>query len=158
MPGKDRKKIGLFIFFFALVLGGALIPSRFAFTLTNSLDYRIYFITREPASLKKGDYVVFLLVSRYYGNRPLEVIKQIACDEGEVLESLGREFWCNHNEYIGVAKEYSMKGEKLEPFVYKGIVPEGYAFVAGHHKDSFDSRYFGFIKKSEVIAKAYPIL
>ena len=154
---KDKKYIRLFIFFFALVLGGALIPSRFAFTLTPSLDHRVYFIDSNPAALKKGNYVMFYLTSKYYGDKPLRVMKQIACDEGEALKNVGNDFWCNHNEYIGKAKEYSLKGEKLEHFVYEGAVPKGYAFVAGHHKDSFDSRYFGFVKKSEMIAKAYPI-
>jgi signal peptidase I/conjugal transfer pilin signal peptidase TrbI len=27
----------------------------------------------------------------------------------------------------------------------------------GQHKDSYDSRYFGFVDKNRILAKAYPI-
>ncbi|MCR4286833.1 MAG: S26 family signal peptidase, partial [Deltaproteobacteria bacterium] len=30
-------------------------------------------------------------------------------------------------------------------------------FVTGEHKDSYDSRYFGFIRRDQVMAKAYPV-
>jgi signal peptidase I/conjugal transfer pilin signal peptidase TrbI len=30
-------------------------------------------------------------------------------------------------------------------------------FVMGEHKDSYDSRYFGFVDKSRILARAYPI-
>lgn len=154
---KDKVTIRFGLFFFALILGGALIPSRFAVTLTPSVDHRIFYIDKDPTIVKKGDYVMISITSKYYGDKPIKIMKEVACNEGEILKSVDREFWCNHNEYIGKAKEYSMKGEKLDSFVYNGIVPKGYVFVAGKNKDSYDSRYFGFVKKSEIIAKAYPI-
>lgn len=157
MQGKNKKSIYFGLFFFALILGGALIPSRFAITLTNSLDHRVFYIDRAPSTVEKGDYVMFYITSKYHGSKPMRIIKQVSCNEGESLKIAGMDYYCNQNEYLGRAKEYSMKGEKLDKFVYDGTVPKGYIFVSGHHKDSYDSRYFGFVKKSEIIAKAYPI-
>jgi len=36
----------------------------------------------------------------------------------------------------------------MKSFVYDGVIPVGKAFVYGGNKDSFDSRYWGFIDLS----------
>lgn len=160
-----KQKAGLLIFFFVLVITGAMIPSRFAVTLSPSLDYRVFFLSNF-STFEKGDYVLFYVRSEHI-EKPTMAIKKIACDEGETLIAveIGNKsyfcvprfaHWFNH-EYIGTAKEYSLKGEKLESFAFNGKIPKGYAFVVGQHKDSYDSRYFGLVRKSEIKAKAYPI-
>ena len=50
-----------------------------------------------------------------------------------------------------------MKGDRLENFVYEGVIGKGLLFVTGDHKDSYDSRYFGFINREQVTAKAFPL-
>lgn len=157
---KDSKNFKLFLFFFSLILCGSLIPSRLSVSLTPSLDHRVFYLDRSPNpdAIKKFDYVLFTFSSRYIKDgKPVKAIKQAACDEGEMLRITGKDYYCNENEYIGTAKDYSLRGEKLKNFVYDGKVPEGYVFVAGRHKDSFDSRYYGFIKKKDIEAIAYPI-
>ena len=67
-----------------------------------------------------------------------------------------KKFFCN-GEYLVRAKDFSLKGEPLQHFTFNGPVPKGFMFVMGQHKDSFDSRYFGFVEKSRILAKAYPI-
>lgn len=150
----------LFIFFFALLLGGMLTASRFDVTLTPSLPYRVFYLDRSPDihSLKKGDYVVFELKSKYFPNpdRRERVMKKITCDNGEALKVEERGYYCG-SEYLGRAKEYTMKGEKLKNFIFNGLIPVGHAFVSSRHKDSFDSKYYGFIDKKSVKAKAYPV-
>jgi conjugal transfer pilin signal peptidase TrbI len=157
---KDSKNLKLFLFFFPLILCGSLIPSRLSVSLTPSLDHRLFFLDRspDPCEIKKNDYVLFTFSSRYLNDgKPVKAIKQVACDEGEILKVTGNDYYCNDIEFIGKAKDYSLKEEKLEKFVYDGKVPEGYVFVAGRHKDSFDSRYYGFIKKKDIKAIAYPL-
>jgi conjugal transfer pilin signal peptidase TrbI len=180
-----RQKIRFGIFMLTLIVLGITLPSKFAVSITKSLDHRIYYISRDPSEgeLHKGDYIIFFIRSKYFKNgEPIRLIKQIACDEGEYIIELNRHYYCVSNleghtvqelkdswlagrhvkgvlpSYIGKAKEYSLKGDKLDKFDYSGVIPKGYCFVAGHHKDSFDSRYWGFVKKSEVKAKAYPII
>jgi signal peptidase I/conjugal transfer pilin signal peptidase TrbI len=75
---------------------------------------------------------------------------------GDHLKTLDRLYYCN-GEFLGWAKEYSLKGERVENFVYDGVVPTGNIFVMGEHKDSFDSRYFGFIEAMDVAAIGHPV-
>jgi len=42
--------------------------------------------------------------------------------------------------------------------VFNGKVPEGTLFVSGQHRDSFDSRYWGFLDRKKVEAIAHPLL
>ncbi len=67
------------------------------------------------------------------------------------------DYFCG-KEYLGRAKDRTFEGAQLSRFEYVGVVPQGKIFVVGDSKDSFDSRYWGFLDKDKIIAKAYPIL
>jgi len=140
-------------------VAGMLVPSRFAVTLTPSTDYRIFFLKKDPSQgeFQKGAYVMFDIRSEYIDRGASHgVIKKIACAEGEHLSTVGDTFYCSEKK-VAVAKNRSLTGAKLPRFSYSGKVPEGMIFVAGEHRDSFDSRYFGFLPKAEVKARAYPL-
>lgn len=157
---KKKVSMPLFIFLLALILGGAIIPSRFSVTLTPSLRHRIFYLDQSPdkKTIKKSDYVMFVLTDRRINDgKSSNTIKEVGCGEGDLLMVQGKDYYCSANEYLGRAKDYSLKGERVDNFVYNGIVPEGKVFVIGHHKDSYDSRYFGFINKQAIKAKAYPV-
>jgi signal peptidase I/conjugal transfer pilin signal peptidase TrbI len=86
-----------------------------------------------------------------------EMLKVIGCNEGDQLTvDAEKKFYCN-SEYLVRAKDISLKGEPLQHFVFNGQIPKGAMFVIGQHKDSYDSRYFGFVDKNRILAKAYPI-
>ena len=143
----------------ALVAAGMLIPSRFAVTLTPSTEHRVFFLKKGPSTgeLKKGAYVMLDIRSEYVDHgTPHLVIKRIACTGGEVLNTVGCSFYCNGRE-IAVAKNLSLKGEDLPLFRYTGEIPSDSVFVTGQHRDSFDSRYFGFVRNEEVKAVACPL-
>lgn len=143
----------------ALIAAGMLIPSRFAVSITPSTEHRIFFLKKGPPTgeLIKGAYVMLDIRSKYVDHgTPYLVIKRIACTGGEVLNTVGRSFYCNGRE-IAVAKDLSLKGEDLPLFRYTGEIPSDSVFVTGQHRDSFDSRYFGFLRKTEVKAVAYPL-
>lgn len=134
-------------------------PSRFAVTLTPSTEHRVFFLKKGPSTgeLKKGAYVMLDIRSEYVDHgTPHRVIKRIACAGGEELNVIGRNIYCNGRE-IAVAKNLSLKGEELPRFHYSGKIPLDAVFVTGQHRDSFDSRYFGFLKMEEVKAVAYPL-
>jgi signal peptidase I/conjugal transfer pilin signal peptidase TrbI len=85
------------------------------------------------------------------------MLKVVGCDEGDLLTvDCQKRFYCK-GEYLVQAKEFSLKGEPLRHFVFNGPVPNGFMFVMGQHKDSYDSRYFGLVEKNRIRAKAYPI-
>jgi len=143
------------------LLAGILLPSKFTVTLTPSLEYRVFFLKRffAPAEITRGRYVMFGLPDDFadlVSEKNLPAIKEIVGIEGDRLEVFGKSFFCNGMP-IGKAKQYSLKGERIEHFTESTVIPEGKLFVVGHHKDSLDSKYFGFLDKRDVLAIAYPI-
>ena len=166
------KKYKIFIVIILIVIAGAAVPNYFAVTTTPSLNKRIFFIikSKQIEKLKTGDYVMFsLLKSKPESDLPPKLvrmikddgedsqIKKIGCAAGEELKNIGNEFYCK-NKLIAKAKEYSLGGERLKKFEFSGKIPEGNMFLVGDHVDSYDSRYFGFIKAKDIIAAVYPLL
>lgn len=144
----------IFVVAAVAALVGLFIGKKLIFANTPSLSYRMFF-KMSPAEANRGDYVMFALKNdRFHGNSNL--VKVIACAEGDILVVDGTDYYCN-DVYLGSAKEFSLKGEKLNRFVYSGVMPEELLFVMGENKDSYDSRYFGFVEKNRVEAKAYPL-
>lgn len=143
-----------------LLVAGTLLPYKFSVTLTPSLKHRIYWLTRNPDKVVRGDYVLFHhkeLAAKVGMKKSEEMLKVIGCNEGDQLTvDAEKKFYCN-GEYMVRAKDISLKGEPLQHFVFNGLIPKGVMFVMGQHKDSYDSRYFGFVDKNRILAKAYPI-
>lgn len=143
-----------------LLIAGTLLPYKISVTLTPSLNHRVYWLTRNPDKVVRGDYVLFRHkeLSVHMGMKKSEdVMKILGCNEGDLLSvDSEKKFYCN-GEYLVRAKDFSLKGVPLQHFAFNGTVPKGVMFVMGEHKDSYDSRYFGFVDKSRILAKAYPI-
>lgn len=131
------------------------IESHLLFTLTPSLSHRVYLMERTK-EVGKNDYVVFSLKGDRVAKDKDTLLKRVSCAEGDTIKIVGKEYLCNGLS-LGTAKDLSLKGERLENFVYEGVIGRGLLFVTGDHKDSYDSRYFGFIRKDQVTAKAYPL-
>lgn len=151
---------GLFIFLLAVFFVAGIIPSKFAVNLTPSALKRVFYLDKspDPEQIKKNGYVLFELHTKYIeGAKTNKVIKEVVCVEGETLRVEGKDYYCNEDEYLGRAKDFSLKGERLDNFVFNGVIPKGYTFVSGGHKDSYDSRYWGLLKKEDVKAIAYPV-
>ena len=144
----------------ALLSAGTLLPYKFSVTLTPSLKHRVYWLVRNPERVVRGDYVLFRhreLTSRMGMKKSEDVLKIVGCNEGELLTVDGQKrFYCN-GDYLVRAKDVSLKGEPLQHFAFNGPVPAGFMFVMGQHRDSYDSRYIGFVEKSRIKAKAYPL-
>jgi len=150
----------LFLIIFAVVVAGTVIPRRIGIILTPSLAHRIFWVSKDPQQVGRGDYVFFedAELARKVGKpEHPNIFKLIRCDEGDILTvDAEKRFSCN-GEFLGAAKDYSLKGEKMQYFAFNGKIPKGFMFVMGEHKDSYDSRYFGLKEKSRVRAKLYPI-
>jgi signal peptidase I/conjugal transfer pilin signal peptidase TrbI len=135
-------------------------PYKISVTLTPSLKHRIYWLNRNSDKVVRGDYVLFRhkeLSARMGLKKTEDVMKILGCNEGDLLTvDAEKKFYCN-GEYLVRAKVISLKGEPLQHFVFNGTIPNGFMFVMGQHKDSYDSRYFGFVDKSRILAKAFPI-
>ena len=152
----------------ALTLGalGLWLPGRLNIVVSDSLSHRIFLIFKAPAKIEIGDYLVF----RYdNGHRYLDryirkslsdhdmLTKKVGCMPGDVLK-VDKDAWFSCNgKPLGQALKTDSNGEILPLFVFNGVIPEDRYFMVGSNPRSFDSKYFGFIKKNEILYKAYPI-
>ncbi|MGK7346022.1 MAG: signal peptidase I [Candidatus Nitrospinota bacterium M3_3B_026] len=153
------KLIGVFIVATAAYTG-TFIPGRVIVTTSPSLDHRVFYKRAIGSGdvPRKGDYVIARAKSRYINDgNPFDMAKRVACVPGEELRVEGRRYFCD-GAYLGEARTRSLKGEPLKNFVFNGKVPAGNLFLMGDGKDSFDSRYLGFVKVDDVKAIVYPIL
>ncbi len=131
------------------------LPNRLEISLDKSLPYHVWWAYRCDG-IKKGDYVEFKVDwdDKYFKGAYL--IKKVACDEGEILETRGRDYYCN-TDYLGEAVDRDGKGNPVSNFYFYNIIPYGKMFVMGTHQRSYDSRYFGLIDKSKVIRCLKPL-
>lgn len=151
------KLIGLIVIVVAAYSGTAL-PDKIMITTTPSLSHRVFYKRAGPGYFpKKGDYVIVHASSKYINDsEPFDMTKRVVCVPGEELLVEERNYFCS-GEYLGKAKTRSLKGIPLENFVFNGKIPAGRLFLIGDGRDSFDSRYLGFVKVDDVKAIAYPI-
>jgi len=128
--------------------------------ITPSLAHRIFMrksFHGQKIKIVKGDYVMFSLKHDWHALPEYKLLKKVACVGGETLKvTAEKKYYCN-DKYLCKAKDRSLKGKKLNNFVFNGKIPPGKMFVMGHSKDSYDSRYFGLIPKGIVKLVAYPI-
>ncbi len=150
-----------------VLLIGMLIPGRICITLTPSLNKRVFWMSHNVENIQRNDYVLFTLDTGHLSpdvsipddvrkGDEVQVMKRVACVTGDLLKVDGQDYFYN-DSFIGRSKLLSIKGKRLTPFTYNGIVPEGLVFLIGDHPDSYDSRYYGFIDRMTFQAHAWPI-
>ena len=155
----DRGKAALKAFLLVIIvaLAGAQVPEHLSWNESDSVKPRLFFLVKAPVQIEKGDYVIFTPknIDPYINGKTL--VKKVTCNEGDTLTKKGKDYFCNGNIFLGKAKDFSLKGERLRNFIYNGIIPKGFCFVSGSDKDSYDSRYWGFLRKNDIEARAYPV-
>lgn len=139
------------------VAGSFTIPRYFVISITASLSKRLYWLDEDVRTVKKGDFVTFRHSNVATRFKEQSMIKLVRCDEGDELRVDNNKVLTCNGEYIGKAKDEALNGTKLQHFVWNGMIPKGMFLPMGEHKDSYDGRYYGFISKSEVLAKAHPV-
>ncbi len=147
-------------FVICTALLGAWLASHVNVTLTPSNSSRVFWELQKPASgdTLKGQYVLFDEPKNPYITDPktLNTTKRVMCEGGDILAVKDNWFYCN-GQFLGVGKHYTLKGEPVKLFIYNGTIPKDHLFVMGTHRDSFDSRYFGFINTADIKAIEYPL-
>lgn len=51
---------------------------------------------------------------------------------------------------MGIAQKTDKDGNKVEQFIFNGVIPKDNFFVMGTHPRSFDSRYWGFVDRKDI--------
>ncbi len=135
------------------------LPAHLAVDLAPSSPYHLFFLRKHPddRDIRKGSLVMFVHDHPMAASlKTRNLVKKVSCIEGEFLRVEDRKYYCG-DRYLGVAKTHSLTGVPVKNFVFNGRIPDGFLFVMGTNKDSYDSRYFGFISRKEVTAIAYPV-
>ena len=132
------------------------LPVRIDGTLDRSLPYHVW-ITYSDFNDTLHRYAVFVPpVHNRYTRHVRYLVKEIGCLPGQRLVVSGRDCYCD-GRFLGRALERGSDGRRVEQFEYNGTVPAGEYFMVGTHPHSYDSRYFGLVKRSSIVRGARPI-
>ena len=74
------------------------------------------------------------------------------------ISSLPKKFLIKENKILGSISNFDSHGRQLPQIKSPLILNKDEFFVMGESDNSFDSRYFGKIKKEEILYKVKPIL
>jgi len=104
----------------------------------------------EYSSPKRGDIIVFV----YPRDPKKDFIKRVIALPGESVQIIDRTVYINGKpiqDPWGIWSENDLLRTNFGPV----IVPQGHYFVLGDNRDnSMDSRYWGFVPKSNMLGKA----
>jgi type IV secretory pathway protease TraF len=128
---------------------------RLAVNLSDSTPHHVYWRRFSVPPVIGGYASFFRTVPGEDGVR--DITKLVACGTGDTIAVKGLEYYCN-GRLIAQAKLTTRNGIVLRPFVFEGKVPQNSFFALGHSfrrkgvrlvDDSYDSRYFGFVRFDE---------
>lgn len=146
------------VYWFACIAFGAImgyvLSSHYGVRCNLSTSFlEDYFITKKhfnQLELQNGTIIITRVdFDNPYIAKGKLLIKKIACNSGDTLETKEKDFYCNGN-LIAVAKEKDSKNRTIEQFHFNGKIPDGYVFLVGENPMSYDSRYFGLSKKANI--------
>ena len=125
------------------------------FNWTASLPYSVVWLHPPTTTFARGDLIVY----RYDGEELMHLkkgqrfFKRVVGLPGDRVSVEGRRVLVNGTD-VGIAKQYTLDGHRLEP-LSRGLIPPDYFYVQGAHEMSFDSRYreSGLVHVSQIIGK-----
>lgn len=85
-------------------------------------------------------------------------VKRMACLPGERLNYRGSEFMCEDASIgKGIVKN-ELSGQEVKLYRWAGVVPPKKFFSVGMTRESYDSKYRGFVDSDWIVGKVYPLL
>lgn len=137
-----------------LLIGDHLLVNRLSYVMKVPFTDSVIFSLGDP---KKGDVIVF----RYPMDKSKDFIKRVIATEGDILEIKNKVIYVNGKKiddkwghYIDseIIPVYLSPKDNLGPIA----VPKESYFVMGDNRDrSLDSRFWGFVKKEDLVGKAF---
>lgn len=148
------------IFCLCLMLAGVYLSGiRLSFNISGSLPFRLFLTVRsKEISCGPRSIGLFRLNARnpYWDYGTVFAKRFVGCP-GDTLRTEGVEFYLN-DEKIAVASRHDSKGTAVTSFEFDGVIPTGSYFVLGDGERSYDSRYWGFVKRSWIVGRGFPLL
>jgi type IV secretory pathway protease TraF len=134
-----------------------ILPVRVDVTKEHSLPYT-FWITKAPFDASKDKYAMFHpTVKNNYTEKVSYLLKEVGCSEGHMLNtSTDGNYFCD-GKYLGKAVVLDKNGVFVEHYKFNGVIPKDNFFMMGTHPHSYDSRYFGFVRKDQIERGAKPL-
>lgn len=159
----DKRSIGLTLatLLTGLLIGGVVyksfIQDRYivALNVTKSLPDYFYLIDTHTKDIHNNDVVAFSFMQRndrYYDFKH-NFIKRVLCKPGDTLSTKDTSYKCN-GRFIGIARKVDSQGRSVQQFIFNGEIPKDKYFVMGSAYNSYDSRYWGFVDKKDILGVA----
>ncbi len=139
-----------------LLIGDHILVNKFIYGIKIPLIRKTLVPVSSP---KHGDIVVFI----YPVDRSKDFIKRVIALGGDTVEIRDKKVFLNGqlcDDSYSVYKDTLIQPRSLQPRDNFGpvTVPEGHIFVMGDNRDqSYDSRFWGFVKLEDVRGKAFMI-
>ena len=136
-----------------LLVGDYLIANRLSYVMKVPLTDIVFLTLGEP---ERGDIIIF----RYPEDRSKDFVKRVIAKPGDVVEIRDKALFVNKervNDTVAHFSDHRFIPGFLAPRDNFGPVPvpkDSY-FVMGDNRDnSYDSRFWGFLKKDDLVGKA----
>ena len=148
----------------ALLLAGvvlaAVLSTRWVrLNVSGSLPYGLYRLAPIPQPLPRGTVVLLPVPAtvRHVWSRWMPLLKPVAAVHGDTVCSTEGGLWINGQAYGPILRE--AHGRPL-PHMLDGcsVVQEGEVFLASPVVGSLDSRYYSFVRITDLTAQAIPLL
>ncbi len=143
-----------------LLIGDHILVNKFIYGIKLRVPFTSLNYTLIPISTpKRNDVVVFI----YPVDPKKDFIKRVVGLPGDTVQIKDKKVYINHlpmEDPHGVHSDQMTIPEAEQPRDNTGplIVPPNKLFVMGDNRDeSYDSRYWGFVDKNEIIGKAFII-
>ena len=162
---KKIKKKSLFFPLFLIILNilGIYTRKYFVLNISSSIPIGIYKVDKST-DFKRGDIVTFSTkrykdILDYPGSiKNITFSKYIAGISGNYIRIENNKIYVNNKEKGNIFKVDGLNNRLPQLKEKEYIVKEDEVFVLGTNDKSFDSRYYGCIKKSDVIYKLVPLI
>lgn len=130
--------------------------------MTESVPFRFYYHTSiDNYSIKPYDYLLFKMPENELYPSGTPIVKQAVCVPGQVLRMApdigGINIYCDDAIVTKTTRFETSTGTPLSIFDYNGRIPGGHYFMTGSHKDSYDSRYWGFMQIDSDTRLVHPL-
>jgi len=123
---------------------------------TASQPYRIFIILKgQPPG--RGSLVAFRFPGTRYYREGVLFVKEVKGLPGDRLEIQGDRTVRLNGEFLDTVRASDSQGRAVDPFLYDGVIPIGSYFLYSPARNSYDSRYYGLIKKERIVGKAIPL-
>jgi conjugative transfer signal peptidase TraF len=141
---------------------GLLTATRLSVNVTPSVPVGLYW--SHHSAPVRGDFVLIALppllrnlaVGRGYLRHDHHILKKVAATDGDRVCRRGLAVWINSHIRVWARRNDAL-GRALPVWIGCRNLAGEELFILGTHPSSFDSRYFGSILRSDVIAVANPL-